>query len=137
MPATSKIMFFIKNSMKIYFTGAYQQNEAIRGQPWCDGQVILTSNWLIFGILTSGWLTVSFEHSLVSGHHYIGYTAWESLNRQYSVNNVTIIVRLEFDRFSYKHKRLKKTYNRYLVSIQYIYNRYQLSTTFFQFQSQH
>ena len=73
---------------------------------------ILTYGWLKDGILTSYWLTVSFEHSLVSGHHYIGYTAWESLNRQYSVNNVTIIVRLEFDRFSYKHKRLKKTYNR-------------------------
>ena len=48
----------------------------------------------------------------VSGNHFIGYTGWESLNRQYSVTNVTIIVRVEFDRFSYKHKRLKKTYNR-------------------------
>ena len=54
----------------------------------------------------------SFENALVSGDHFIGYNGWEQLNRQYSVNNVTIIVRVEFDRFSYKHKRLKKTYNR-------------------------
>ena len=54
----------------------------------------------------------SFENSLVSGEHYIGYSGWEKINRQYSVQNITIIVRVEFDRFSYKHRRLKKTYNR-------------------------
>ena len=60
---------------------------------------------------TPGVMT-SFENSLVSGEHFIGYSGWEKINRQYSVQNVTIIVRIEFDRFSYKHRRLKKTYNR-------------------------
>ena len=61
---------------------------------------------------SSPGVMTSFENSLVSGNHFIGYSGWENLNRQYSVENVTIIVRIEFDRFSYKHKRLKKTYNR-------------------------
>ena len=34
------------------------------------------------------------------------------MNRQYMVENISIIVRVEFDRFSYRHNRLKKTYNR-------------------------
>ena len=50
--------------------------------------------------------------SPVSGNHFIGFTGWEKLNRQYMVDNISIIVRVEFDRFSYRHNRLKKTYNR-------------------------
>lgn len=63
---------------------------------------------------TPGVMT-SFENSLVSGNHFIGFTGWEKLNRQYMVENISIIVRVEFDRFSYRHNRLKKTYNRYHI----------------------
>ena len=31
------------------------------------------------------------------------------------VGNISIIVRLEFDRFRYRHNRIKKTYKRYFL----------------------
>ena len=73
--------------------------------------ILLISSIVKIFSSTPGVMT-SFENSLVSGDHFLGYSGWEKINRQYSVENITIIVRIEFDRFSYKHRRLKKTYNR-------------------------
>ena len=65
-----------------------------------------------------------------SGDHYLGYHGWKDTNRQYQVGdfqdpahffpsskvgNISIIVRLEFDRFRYRHNRIKKTYKRYFL----------------------
>jgi len=60
-------------------------------------------------------VVASFRTPLSSGDHYLGYHGWKDTNRQYQVSNISIIVRLEFDRFRYRHNRIKKTYKRFFI----------------------
>lgn len=58
---------------------------------------------------------VSFEQRIVSGHFFLGFHGWEKINRKYGVSNITYIVRIHFDRWRYRHNRLKKAYHRFWI----------------------
>lgn len=57
----------------------------------------------------------SFTTMMSSGEHYLGYQGWKDTNRKFQVGNISIIVRVEFDRFRYRHNRIKKTYKRFFI----------------------
>jgi len=100
------------------------------GQGWRPGLIlflwaplILGHNWhsdkehvaMMTKFVQQPGVMVSFRTPMSSGEHYLGYHAWKDTNRQYQVSNVSIIVRLEFDRFRYRHNRIKKTYKRFQI----------------------
>jgi len=100
------------------------------GQGWRPGLIlflwaplILGHNWhsdkehvaMMTKFVQQPGVMVSFRTPMSSGEHYLGYHAWKDTNRQYQVSNVSIIVRLEFDRFRYRHNRIKKTYKRFFI----------------------
>ena len=57
-------------------------------------------------------VVTSFEHPVYSGGYFIGYRGWDKVNRKYGATNVTFLVRVEFDRWTYKHNRLHKTFQK-------------------------
>lgn len=102
--------------------------------------ITLISNILLHSQSHSQSVNIMSEIMLFSqrssGDHYLGYHGWKDTNRQYQVGyfsgsrsffpsskvgNISIIVRLEFDRFRYRHNRIKKTYKRYFVPKKMLY----------------
>ncbi|XP_023334151.1 uncharacterized protein LOC111705736 [Eurytemora carolleeae] len=60
-------------------------------------------------------LMVSFTQRIVSGEFFLGFHGWDRMNRKYGVSNITYIVRIEFDRWTYRRNRLEKTYHRFWI----------------------
>jgi len=62
-------------------------------------------------------LMVSFEHPVYSNGYFLGFDGWLDVNRRYGVNNVTFLIRVEFEARGgdFREGRLRKRYRRFLL----------------------
>lgn len=56
---------------------------------------------------------VSFENPIYTNGYFLGFDAWENVNKGYGAANVTYVVRIEFKRDGYRDNRVKRHYKRF------------------------
>ena len=50
---------------------------------------------------------VSFEKPVYLNGYFLGFEGWDSINQQFGAENVTFIVRVEFELAGFKENRIK------------------------------
>ena len=56
---------------------------------------------------------VSFEKPVYLNGYFLGFEGWDSINQQFGAENVTFIVRVEFELAGFKENRIKRRFKHF------------------------
>lgn len=56
---------------------------------------------------------MSFENPIYSNGYFLGFDAWDNINKRYGMTNITYIVRIEFKRQGFKENKIKRHFKRF------------------------
>eukprot|EP00094_Tigriopus_californicus_P000990 TCALIF_00958-PA protein Name:"Protein of unknown function" AED:0.30 eAED:0.30 QI:77/1/0/1/1/0.5/2/0/489 len=56
---------------------------------------------------------MSFENPIYSNGYFLGFDAWDNINKRYGMTNITYIVRIEFQRQGFKENKIKRHFKRF------------------------